>query len=114
MRGYMLNRLESQKEAIAELANFKSELKKVSSSDSILEVRLETNRLDDCIKLYSDIIEMHPSRINAYKYRSIAYLKQNKKYEACVDINSIKTITLNPNYDLGNEDLKKFAVEFCK
>lgn len=29
-------------------------------------IYLETNRLDDCIKLYSDIIEMHPSRINSF------------------------------------------------
>lgn len=97
MRGYMLNRLDRSMEAIAELANFKPELKKVSSSDSILEVRYLYNYRLATAYLDMDSFNLALNYIN----RSIKLLPKYQ-WSYIIRINILKKLK---RFDLAKNDL---------
>ncbi|MBK6835184.1 MAG: tetratricopeptide repeat protein [Bacteroidetes bacterium] len=68
----------------------------------------------ESIIYFNKAILLKPSLTNSYVYRARANIRLNNKGDACSDIEMIKIITLNINFDTKDEDLKLFSEKHCK
>jgi len=77
-------------------------------------ILFETGKYQECIPLFSEVIESMPLNLIALKYKARANIKLNNNKDACSDIEMIKIVTLNANFSNEDEDIKQFSEKYCK